>query len=174
MLSRIIMSTSRAQLARSRLSSRGAVSNSVKPTEKQPRSSKSLSNWFSRKRKRIEFGEKSINSTKAWLHDKALHIVLTISFSILLVLLLTKVSPSKVADLGLPESYLPLVLLMFILTFSSVRLFAKVRFAVYAALVVTLITFFRIHHLIAPASYLLGLAGFLFILELLVVLAKKR
>ncbi|MBP7875629.1 hypothetical protein KA012_01365 [Candidatus Woesebacteria bacterium] len=168
------MSTSRAQLARSRLSSRGGVSKSVNPVERQPRSSKSLSNWFSRRRKRIDTGEKSNNSTGTWLHERLLYIVLTIASSILLLLLLTKVSPSKVADLGLPESYLPLLLLMFTLSFSTVRLFAKARFAVYAALVATLIIFFRIHHLIAPASYLLGLAGFLFILELLVVLAKKR
>lgn len=113
-------------------------------------------------------------NAQTWLVSKSRSLLL-LGFSLTgLFLLLTKVPPAKVADVGLAQSYLPLLALVFILVFSLCRLLLSFRYALYIGIASILLVFIQVHQVILAASYALIPILFVGLSELLIVLAKKR
>lgn len=87
---------------------------------------------------------------------------------------MTKVSPSKVADIGLAQGYLPLLLLIALLTFSLARLALIRRHAVYVSAICTLFVFVDVHAISFPLMYSMLPFAVIALVELLIILAKAR
>jgi len=113
-------------------------------------------------------------NVQSWLVLKSRSLVLLGLSLAALVLLLTKVSPTKVADLGLAQTYLPLLAVIFILFFSLCRLLFSFRYALYIGIGTTALVFIQVHQVIFAASYALIPLFVVGLSELLIVLAKKR
>ena len=113
-------------------------------------------------------------SLMSWAEARRWQIsIATLSF-IALILLLTTVSPAKVADIFLSESYLPFVLLVVVCTYVTSRLWLARRHATYLSLTATLLVFSRVHSLTIPTIYLVFPVICILCIELTVLLAKKR
>ena len=109
------------------------------------------------------------------LTTRRLVLVFLFGISVLTIaLLLTTVSPSKVADVLLPETYLPLLLLMGVMTFSLSYFFLRLRYAVYLTVLVICMTFVRVHSVRLPLSYIIVPLLLLTVFEATILLVKKR
>lgn len=111
---------------------------------------------------------------QVWLNKHRLHLMLVAVSAISVALLLMKVSPSKVANVGLADTYLPFLLLIALFTFASARLVVQHRRAVVAAAIITLLIFTRVHAVVFPSSYYFLIGGIIILCELLALLVKKR
>lgn len=109
-----------------------------------------------------------------WLQKRVLYLWLAGAALIGLFLLLTTVSPSKVANIGLAETYLPLVSLSGLLFFSLSRLVLGQRHAWYVTLTCTLLLFLQVHAVILPPAYFFVIGGVIGTIELIILLAKNR
>ena len=109
------------------------------------------------------------------LTTRKLVLVFLFGISVLTIApLLTTVSPSKVADVLLPQTYLPLLLLVGVMTFSLSYFFLHLRYAVYATLLVVCVVFTRVHSVRLPLSYIIVPLLLLTVFEATILLVKKR
>ena len=113
-------------------------------------------------------------SLLGWAEARRWQISIATLSLIALILLLTTVSPAKVADIFLSESYLPFVLLVAKCTYFTSRLWLARRHATYLSLTATLLVFSRVHSLTIPTIYLVFPVICILCIELTVLLAKKR
>ena len=113
-------------------------------------------------------------SLLSWAEARRWQISIAVLSLIAIILLLTTVSPAKVADIFLSESYLPLVLLVAMCTYFTARLWLARRHATYLSLTATLLVFSRVHSLTIPTIYLVFPVICILCIELTVLLAKKR
>lgn len=116
----------------------------------------------------------STEPASTWLDQRLATLLLLGLSSIALALLLTKVSPSKVADIGLAQSYLPLLLLIALVTFSLARLALIRRHAVYVSAICTLFVFVAVHSVSFPLIYTLLPFAVIALLELLDLSRNKK
>ena len=109
-----------------------------------------------------------------WLQARLSFVVIAGISLIALSLLLTKVSPSKVANIGVPATYLPLLVLVGVCTFSLARLVLNRRRASFVAIASVLLVFVRVHAVSLPITYLIVPTILVLGIELFALLAKKH
>lgn len=109
-----------------------------------------------------------------WLLFHQSQLALLAISAVLLVLLLLKVSPSKVANIGLPESYLPVLLLVAAVVFSASRLFLRRRYALYLTYTAVILLFIQLHQLVITPYYLVFLGLPVVVAHLALLLVNKR
>lgn len=109
-----------------------------------------------------------------WFQHRLPYVGLTIVSVIIGILLITTVSPSKVANVGFPETYLPLLVIIGFFAFSASRLFLNHRHASYIALLSVVVVFVQLHNVSFPAAYWLLPVGILVCGEVIALLAKRR
>lgn len=153
------MNTTRTTKARSRIAKREVVSPVV---EHAPAT-------HTRKRREVVTPDMS-----DWLLFHQSQLVLLAISAVLLVLLLLKVSPSKVANIGVPESYLPVLLLVSTVVFSTSRLFLRRRFALYLTYAAIVVLFIQLHQLVITPYYLVFLGLPVVLAHLTLLLVNKR
>lgn len=109
-----------------------------------------------------------------WLRQRALLLLLAAVAAMLVSLILTRVRPSAIADIGLPQSYFAFLLPIALLSFAIGRLFVTNRHAITISLFSTAVCFFQLHAVRVPALFIIGFFVLMLVIELGILLVKKR